>query len=147
VALINALSTEFKKIGVEAIPDPREKGSFKIKDMETFLLGWGSPFDPDDHTYRLFHSSQIEDGWNLQSYKNAKVDELLLKARETTDKNERMTLYADFQTALYDDPAFNFLVYLDAGVVANKSVQGIKNRVLGHHGAGFTWNLEEWSKQ
>jgi peptide/nickel transport system substrate-binding protein len=147
VAFINALSTEFKKIGVEAIPDPREKGSFKIGEMETFLLGWGSPFDPDDHTYRLFHSSQIKDGWNLQSYKNAQVDDLLLKARTTDDKNERLKLYTEFQNVLASDPPYNFLAYLDAAVVANKNVAGIKEKVLGHHGAGYIWNVEEWSKQ
>ena len=146
VALANALSTQFKKIGIDAIPDPREKGSFKISEMDTFLLGWGSPFDPDEDTYRLFHSTQIDIG-NYQHYKNAKVDNLLLKARQTSDKNERLKLYADFQTELVNDPAFNFLVYLDVAIVTNKKISGIKARTLGHHGAGYTWNLEEWSKQ
>lgn len=146
VALVNALSTQFKKIGVDAIPDPREKGSFKIGQMDTFLLGWGSPFDPDEDTYRLFHSSQIGKA-NYQNYKNDKVDNLLLKARETSDKNERLKLYGDFQTELSNDPAFNFLVYLDVAIVTNKNLSGIKPRTLGHHGAGYTWNLEEWSKQ
>jgi peptide/nickel transport system substrate-binding protein len=36
-----------------------------MAEVDAFVLGWGSPFDPDDHTYKLFHSSQIEDGWNL----------------------------------------------------------------------------------
>lgn len=146
VALINALSTQFKKIGVDAIPDPRQKGSFKINEMDTFLLGWGSPFDPDEDTYRLFHSSQIGKG-NYENYSNEKVDNLLLQARKTSDKNERMKLYEEFQTELNHDPAFNFLVYLDVAIVTNKNVKGIKARTLGHHGAGYTWNIEEWSKQ
>jgi len=146
VAFANALSTQFKQIGVDAIPDPRERGSFNIGDVETFLLGWGSPFDPDDHTYRLFHSSQIGK-WNYQNYKNDKVDVLLLKARQTADRSERLKLYSDFQTELANDPAFNFLAYLDVALVTNKKLSGIKERVLGHHGAGYIWNVEEWSKE
>lgn len=128
------------------MPDPREKGSFKINEMDTFLLGWGSPFDPDEDTYRLFHSSQIGIG-NYQNYKNAKVDSLLLKARETNDRNERMKLYKDFQEELSNDPPFNFLAYIEVAVVSTKNLTGIKERTLGHHGAGYTWNIEEWSKQ
>lgn len=147
VAFINALSTEFKKIGVEAIPDPRERGSFKIGEMEAFLLGWGSPADPDDHTYKLFHSSQIAGGWNYENYRNDQVDRLLTAARTSGDRAERLKLYGQFQQVLAEDPAFNFLVYLDAALVVNKKVTGVKARVLGHHGAGFLWNVEEWSKQ
>lgn len=146
VAFVNALSTQFKKVGVEAIPDPRERGSFKLGQVDTFLLGWGSPFDPDDDTYRIFHSSQIGKE-NYQNYKNVKVDELLLKARQTSDKKERLALYGQFQEELANDPAFNFLAYLDVALVANNQVSGIKARTLGHHGAGYIWNVEEWSKQ
>lgn len=146
VALINALSTQFKKLGIEAIPDPKEKGSFKIGATDSFLLGWGSPFDPDDDTYRIFHSSQMDNA-NFEHYKNEKIDSLLLQARETNDRNQRAQLYNDFQTELANDPAFNFLVYLDVAVVTSKNIQGVKTRTLGHHGAGYTWNLEEWSKQ
>lgn len=146
VAFINALSTQFKQIGVEAVPDPREKGSFKIGDTEAFLLGWGSPFDPDDDTYRIFHSSQIGKE-NYQHYRNSKVDSLLTKARETSDRQLRTQLYGDFQQELAEDPAFNFLAYLDVAVVTSKKISGLKARTLGHHGAGYTWNIEEWSKQ
>lgn len=146
VSLVNALSTQFKQIGVEAIPDPKEKGSFKIGETDTFLLGWGSPFDPDDDTYRIFHSSQMDMN-NYEHYKNAKVDQLLLAARQTDVRNERTKLYGDFQVELANDPAFNFLTYLDVALVTAKNVQGVKARTLGHHGAGYMWNLEEWSKQ
>ncbi|MDU2066044.1 MAG: ABC transporter substrate-binding protein [Sporomusaceae bacterium] len=146
VALVNALSTQFKQIGVEAIPDPKEKGSFKIGQTDTFLLGWGSPFDPDDDTYRIFHSSQMEIA-NYEHYKNTKVDSLLLAARQASDRNERIALYKEFQNELAKDPAFNFLAYLDVALVTKKNLTGIKEKTLGHHGAGYMWNLEEWSKQ
>lgn len=147
VAIVNALSTELKKIGVEAIPDPRARGTFKWPEVDAFLLGWGSPFDPDDHTYKLFHSSQIENGWNLGAYRDAEIDRLLEEARTTLDENKRKELYGKFQKRLAENPPYNFLVYLDAVWVVNKNVTGIKPKTLGHHGAGFLWNIEEWDKQ
>jgi len=111
-------------------------------------LGWGSPFDPDDHTFKLFHSSQIDRGFNnLGAYKNEKVDRLLAEARTTADREKRKALYTDFQRELALDPPYNFIVYLDALYGVNKNIAGIKIRTLGHHGAGFLWNIEEWSKE
>lgn len=147
VAIANALANDFKAIGVEAIPDPKPRGSFKWSEVDAFVLGWGSPFDPDDHTYKLFHSSQIENGWNLGAYSDPQVDKLLVAARTTSDENERKALYSQFQKRLAENPPYNFTVYLDAIWVVNKNVKGIKTRVLGHHGAGFLWNVEEWSKE
>ena len=147
VAIANALSTDFKEIGVEAIPDPKPRGTFKWPEVDAFVLGWGSPFDPDDHTYKLFHSSQIKDGWNLGAYQDPMVDQLLDQARTTSDLGERKKYYSLFQKRLADNPPYDFLVYLDAVWVVNKDVTGIRTRALGHHGAGFLWNIEEWSKQ
>lgn len=147
VNIVNVLSEELKKIGIDCIPDPKERGSFKWDQVDSFLLGWGSPFDPDDHTYKLFHSSQIKDGWNLQAYKNSEVDKYLALARTTTDQVKRKEYYAKFQEELAKDPSFDFIVYLKALYGVNKRVEGIKERVLGHHGAGFLWNVEEWSKK
>lgn len=147
VAIANALATDFKAIGVEAIPDPKPRGSFKWSEVDAFVLGWGSPFDPDDHTYKLFHSSQIENGWNLGAYRDPQVDELLVAARTTSDEAKRKELYSRFQKRLAENPPYDFLVYLDAIWVVNKDVKGIKTRVLGHHGAGFLWNVEDWSKE
>ncbi|ADG82094.1 ABC transporter substrate-binding protein [Thermincola potens] len=148
VSIANALVTELKKIGIAATPEPLDWSVIKIPECEAFILGWGSPFDPDDHTYKLFHSSQIANGGNNHmSYRNPKVDKLLEEARTTVDKNKRKELYGQFQQELANDPPYNFIVYLDALYGVNKNITGIKTRTLGHHGAGFLWNIEEWDKQ
>ncbi|SMB89661.1 peptide/nickel transport system substrate-binding protein [Desulfonispora thiosulfatigenes DSM 11270] len=148
VALANSLATDFKKIGVEAIPDPLDWSVIKIDETESFLLGWGSPFDPDDHTYRLFTSGVIGKGLNnLGSYKNSEIDRLLELARTTSDTEKRKEYYGEFQKVLAEDPPYNFICYLDALYGVNKNVEGIKPRTLGHHGAGFLWNIEEWDIQ
>ena len=107
------------------------------------IIGWGSPFDADDHTYKVFGTDK---GANYNGYSNEKVDTYLKAARETTDENERMTQYALFQKELAKTPAFTFFCYIDAMYVGAKNISGIdQNMVLGHHGVGIFWNVCDWT--
>lgn len=146
VALVKLLASEFAKIGVELKPFAKVAGSFDYTKVDSFLVGWGSPYDPDFHTYRVFESSQDE-AWNFGHYKNANVDSALKKARSTSDLKQRKAHYAEFIKALQDDTPFLFLVYLDFPLVAHKNIKGIKLPILGHHGVGFTANAWQWRKE
>jgi peptide/nickel transport system substrate-binding protein len=109
-----------------------------------YLIGWGSPFDPDDHTYTVFGTDK---GANYSGYSNARVDDLLTQARASEDPAQRLPLYAAFQAELAADPAYTFLAYIDALYVAKAGLTGITaDTVLGHHGVGIFWNVWEWSK-
>lgn len=145
VALANIVAEQLKPLGISVILKPLDWSAINMEEADAFVVGWGSEFDPDDHTYRIFHSSQVGDGLNnLNAYQNSKVDQLLTDARINTDREERKKLYEQFQQELALDPAFNFLVYLDALYGVNKNVSGISDRTLGHHGFGIMWNIEEW---
>ena len=107
------------------------------------LIGWGSPFDADDHTYKVFGTGK---GANYSGYSNAKVDEALIQARQTTDEEQRMKYYGIFQDELAKDPAYAFICYIDANYVVSSSVHGIDaDKILGHHGVGIFWNVQEWT--
>lgn len=148
VALANVVSEQLKPFGIVATPKPVDQNAIDYDGEDALIIGWGSEFDPDDHTYRLFHSSEIGDGqYNFGSYRNAKVDELLKKARTTPDLDERKDFYYRFQEELAMDPPYNFLVYLQALYGVNEKVTGISTRTLGHHGFGVLWNIEEWDKK
>lgn len=108
-----------------------------------YLIGWGSPFDADDHTYKVFGTGK---GANYSGYSNPLVDRYLAEARETDDPALRKEAYAGFQKALADDPPFAFLCYVDADYVAVDGLKGIdRNTVMGHHGVGIFWNVTEWT--
>lgn len=110
-----------------------------------YLIGWGSPFDADDHTYKVFGTGK---GANYSNYSNADVDASLIRARESDDPAVRAAAYADFQCALADDPAYAFICYVDAAYVARANVRGIsENTVMGHHGVGIFWNVAEWTME
>lgn len=148
VAMAKIISSELNKYGVDAKAYAKPKTAFKIADVDSFVIGWGSPFDADFHTYRIFGSfadSDInENGWNYSHYKDAKADEALKKARSSAKWEEREVYYKEFLDALYENPPYIFVAYLDYNLAYNKNLTGIKTQILGHHGAGFLWNLEEW---
>ncbi|MGL5617102.1 MAG: ABC transporter substrate-binding protein [Sarcina sp.] len=132
---------QLKAIGVDA------KVAIKAKidwaNQDSYLIGWGSPFDPDDHSYKVFGT---EKGANYNSYSNKKVDEILQKARETSDDEERVKYYKEFQEELVKEMPYSFIAYIDAIYVRKANVKGItKDTVLGHHGVGIFWNIENWT--
>lgn len=107
------------------------------------LIGWGSPFDADDHTYKVFGTDK---GANYNGYSNTKVDEYLTLARQSDDPTVRQQYYDLFQEELANDPPYAFICYIDANYVAKSTVQGIStDTVLGHHGVGIFWNVHEWT--
>ena len=141
IDLAQIASQQLKEVGIDMrveIP-----ASVDWDTQYAFLIGWGSPFDADDHTFKVFGTDQ---GNNYSSYSNADVDAALLKARSTFDSDERAKAYADFQAALANDPAYTFFCYIDADYVVNARVKGITaDTVLGHHGVGIFWNVAEWT--
>lgn len=107
------------------------------------IIGWGSPFDADDHTYKVFGTGK---GANYSGYSNADVDRYLTLARQTGDEAQRAEYYKQFQIALAESPAYTFLCYIDAMYAASSGLKGIDgNTVLEHHGVGIFWNVTEWT--
>lgn len=140
IDLATIAAQQLKEIGVECIVNITSNIDWEHQDA--FLIGWGSPFDADDHTYKVFATGK---GSNYSYYSNEQVDKYLSLARQTTNEDKRAEYYAKFQFALAEDPAFSFFVYLDVNYVAKKTISGISNgKVLGHHGVGVFWNIEEW---
>ncbi len=111
--------------------------------QDAYLIGWGSPFDPDDHTYKVFGTDK---GANYNGYSNSEVDRLLTEARQTDDDASRKALYAQFQEELGQDPAYTFIAYIDAIYAGASNIEGVtEDTVLGHHGVGIFWNIHEWT--
>ena len=108
-----------------------------------FLIGWGSPFDADDHTYKVFGTDK---GANYSGYSNADVDKYLTEARQSADPEVRVEAYANFQKALAEDPAYAMICYIDANYVADSNIKGIDpDTIMGHHGVGIFWNVADWT--
>ena len=87
----------------------------------------------------------VDKGANYSSYSNELVDQYLVEARESADPAVRAEAYDKFQEELAKDPAFTFICYIDANYVADSDIKGISEKtVLGHHGVGIFWNIQDW---
>ena len=132
---------QLQQIGLDVkanIPEVIDWGN-----QEACIIGWGSPFDADDHTYKVFGTDK---GANYSGYSNKDVDKFLTQARQTNDPEKRKEAYAQFQTALAENPAYTFFCYIDAIYVGKNSIHGIdKDNILGHHGVGIFQNITEWT--
>lgn len=141
IDLANIAAQQLKEIGVDC--NVNVTSNIDWENQDAYLIGWGSPYDADDHTYKVFGT---EKGSNYSYYSNNEVDQYLTLARQTADEVKRATYYEKFQQALAEDPPYSFFVYLDANYVASTKISGISEKaVLGHHGVGLFWNIEEWT--
>lgn len=138
--IAQAAAQQIEEIGIRCTVEVPEKVDWG--GQMAYLIGWGSPFDADDHTYKVFGTGK---GANYSSYSNPDVDKYLTEARQTDDPKKRAEAYDAFQEALAKDPAFAFICYIDADYVADDSIKGIDaDTVMGHHGVGIFWNITEW---
>lgn len=141
IDMAQIVAQQLKEAGLDVKADV-PAGGIDWANQECCIIGWGSPFDADVHTYKVFGTDK---GANYSAYSNAEVDRLLSEARHTDNKIERDNLYGKFQEVLAGNPAFSFICYIDALYVASDKLEGIDDdTILGHHGVGIFWNVCEW---
>ena len=140
VDIAQAAAQQLKEVGIDASVEIPARVDWA--GQMAYLIGWGSPFDADDHTYKVFATNK---GANYSSYSNTGVDQYLLEARQTDDPELRAEAYDKFQVELAKDPAYAFICYVDASYVADAKIRGIEeDTVMGHHGVGIFWNVTQW---
>lgn len=140
IDIANICAQNFKAIGVNAKVAVNAETDWA--DQDAYLIGWGSPYDPDDHTYKVFGTDK---GSNFSAYSNKEIDKILKEARSTEDDAKRKELYKKFQVEMTKHMPYTFIAYIDGIFVGDKNIKGISEEtILGHHAAGILWNVEEW---
>ena len=98
-----------------------------------FIMSWNiSNDDPDEVLYPLYHSSQIDAHTNVVFYKNEKFDNLISKARETTDKEKRIELYKKAQDIIQEELPHYAILYPMQNFAYKKSIKGIEVNKRGY---------------
>jgi len=106
--------------------------------FDAVILGWSLSPDPDQYT--IWHSSQTAARqFNFLSYKNKLVDQALVDARRTFERQERKRLYDVMQQQIYDDVPMVFLYAPYSLPVMHKRIHGVKPAP-----AGIGYNSEQW---
>ncbi len=119
-------------ITVESVKaqDDAQKGNFMVEDY-----GWSGRIDPDGNTYNQLHT-----GGSLSDtkYSNPQVDDLLDKARASSDQNERKSLYQQAEKIIVDDAPMAWFGFAPAYLLLRPNVQGMQvyaDQIMRFHAA------------
>lgn len=115
--------------------------------FEAVILGWALSRDPD--IYDIWHSSKTKEGeFNFISYKNERVDRLLIEGRRTFDHEKRMRIYHEIHQILAEEQPVTFLFVPDALPVLHKRFKKVEKAPLGIWYDFIYWyvprNKSEW---
>jgi len=98
--------------------------------FDATILGWTIPMEPD--LYDVWHSSKTgPEELNFISYKNAEVDALIEKGRETFDQSVRKRCYDRIQEILAEEQPYLFLYVPDALPIIHARFRGVEVAPLG----------------
>ncbi|MFI6760864.1 ABC transporter substrate-binding protein [Micromonospora sp. NPDC050417] len=147
-----AVTADAKKVGIEVSPEGLTWDAIDPRlNRDALLMGYGTPYDPDFVSYKLFGSQFAGQGYfNPGHYRSPVVDQALQTGRDQADPAQRRTAYAQFQKQLADDVPWLFLTYLKHTYVLKSSVQGVRPRVEPHeHGVANSlwWNINTWTRK
>ena len=127
------------------------KNFINSRHFDACILGWSLSVDPD--AYEIWHSSQIEKGFNFVSYQNPKVDRLWEEGRREYDIEKRKKIYWRIHELMAEDQPYTFL-YVPLGISAlqrkfvlvEEGPSGQKiSRPIKMEKAGLMYDLIKWT--
>lgn len=130
IKIAEELSREWEKAGVKA--EIATSGASGL--VQNFLLPrryqaalLGLVLGPDPDPYPTWHSSQREgSGYNFSGFSDPKADDLLVRARKSSDQAERARLYRDFQKAFAEEEPSLLLYYPFHYYALGKELKGVE---------------------
>ena len=147
-----AVTADAKKIGIAVTPEGLTWDAIEPRmGDDALIMGWGTPYDPDFVSYKLFGSQFAGQGFfNPGSYRSPVVDEALQQGRANADPAVRKTAYRAFQEQLAADAPWVFLTYLRHTYVVRDTVAGVTPRVEAHEhdvANSLWWNIHTWTRK
>ena len=92
----------------------------KQQNFDGVRYAWMAVFDPDP--FNQWHSTQSkDDGLNMVSYKNPRVDEICEKVRRTFDPEKRWAMLREMHKIVHEDQPYTFLFCFDTTMFYNKN--------------------------
>lgn len=138
------LKEQWKTLGVELeikILDELTE-VIRQRDYEILLFGQALTMVPDP--FPFWHSGQIENpGLNLSLYQNKKIDNLLEKARQTLNQEERKEKLEEFQELLIKDAPAIFLNSPYYLYFVSEKIKGIQEGIIVNPSKRFL-DIENW---
>lgn len=130
-AMAEVIQSQLRKIGIEAKILTYDWGTYlektKYGEHDLAMLGWSADLgDPDNFLYVLLSKTSAEKpAANIAFYRNEDMQNILEKARATTDKEKRITLYKEAQRIFHNDVPWVPLAHAKQVLVINKKVKNL----------------------
>ncbi|AGZ41082.1 ABC transporter substrate-binding protein [Actinoplanes friuliensis] len=147
-----AVTADARKIGIKVSPEGLTWDAIDTRiTKDALLMGFGTPYDPDFVSYKLFGSQFAGQGYfNPGSYRSPVADKALQDGRDQADPAKRRAAYATFQQQLAADAPWVFLTYLQHTYVVKDGITGVSPRVEAHEhdvANSLWWNINTWTRQ
>lgn len=132
-----------RAVGIDVSVEKMEMGSFiqKLfsKQFDAWIAGWSVPIPIDLAPY--WRSDLGTAMFNLSSYNNKTVDQLLNKLETNIPKHEKIQVYKNILGQLHDDEPVSFLYWVDKIVVYNTRIKDININPLGPMNEVWKWKI------
>ena len=105
--IAQAIQADLERVGITIDIVERDaataRAAARSGKADLFLADWYADYpDGENFTYPLFHSSNAGTGGNYAFLKEAALDSLLIRARTTTDSNEKVQLLRRIDARVFD---------------------------------------------
>jgi len=132
------IQADWAKVGVDAEIVSFEWGEYlkrsKNGEHDSVLLGWtGDNGDPDNFLYVLLGCDAAKDGTNRARWCYKPFNDLLIKAKQTSDIAERTKLYQDAQMIFKEEAPWVTIAHSVVFMPVRKEVVGYKIDPFGGH--------------
>lgn len=131
-ALAEVLQSDLRNIGVAAKIVTYEWGTYlektKSGEHDIAMLGWFADLgDPDNFFYYLLSKSAAKKpAGNISFYRSDAMQDVLERARTSTDREERVSLYQEAQAIFHEDVPWVPLAHAQQILAINKKVKNLK---------------------
>nr|WP_320141717.1 ABC transporter substrate-binding protein [uncultured Cohaesibacter sp.] len=132
------IQADWKAIGVDAKIVSYEWGEYLKRssagEHDTVLLGWtGDNGDPDNFMYVLLGCDAVASGSNRAKWCNEEFNDLLVKAKRTTDIAERTKLYEEAQVVFKREAPWATIAHSVVFMPVSTKVKNYKIDPFGGH--------------
>ncbi|MBK8174317.1 MAG: ABC transporter substrate-binding protein [Rhodospirillales bacterium] len=132
------IQADWAEVGVRARIVSYEWGEFlkrtKAGEHQTMLFGWiGDNGDPDNFLYVLLSCVAAKDGTNRARWCNADFDDVVTRAKRTTDIAERSRLYQQAQVIFKQQIPWVTIAHSVVSTAMSTAVKNYKIDPLGGH--------------
>ena len=135
-ALAEVIQSDLRKVGIKTKIVTYDWGTYLEKtkngEHDMAMLGWSADLgDPDNFFYFLLSKSSAEKpAGNIAFYRSDAMQNVLEKARATSDRDERISLYKEAQQIFHNDVPWVPLAHAKQVLVINKMVKNLKLQPL-----------------